>query len=68
MSVTFKIVELIDRLHLQNFFMEMDNKVLLNISLDPSKIEKFLDHKLKLNGQNYRPNEFELNCIRDLER
>jgi hypothetical protein len=68
MSVTFKVVELIDRLHLQSFFMEKDNKVLLNISLDPTKIERFLDHKLKLNGKHYTPNEFELSCIEDLER
>lgn len=67
MSITFKVVQLIDRLHLQSFFMEKDNKVLLNLALDPSKIESYLDHKLRLKGKSYQPNEFELKCIQDLE-
>ncbi len=67
MSVVFKVVEIVDRLHLQKFFMEKDNKVLLNLSLDPSKVEEFIDQKLRLKGKNYRPNQFELDCIRELE-
>ncbi len=67
MSVTFKVVELIDRLHIQKFFMEKDNKVLLNIKFDPAKIESFIDSKLKVHGKGYKPNDFEESCIRDLD-
>ena len=68
MSVTFKIIELIDRLHLQKFFMEKDNKILLNISIDPNRIEELIDRTLKPRGKNYKPNQFELDCINELER
>lgn len=67
MSVTFKVVQLIDRLRIQNFFMEKDSKVLLNFQFDPSKIEHFIDSKLKGHGKKYKPSDFEESCLRDLD-
>jgi len=67
MSVTFKVVQLIDRLRIQKFFMEKDSKVLLNFQFDPSKIENFIDNKLKVHGKKYKPNDFEESCLRDLD-
>lgn len=67
MSITLKLVALVDRLHLQNFFMEKDNKVMLNLSFDPNKIESLIDQYFTSKGKAYKPNEFEESCIKDLE-
>jgi len=67
MSITLKLVELVDKLRLQNFFMEKDNKVMLNLSFDPNKIEDILDNVLPNRGQRYQPSDFEKDCIQDLE-
>lgn len=68
MSVTLKVVELIDRLHLNNYFIEKDNRVHLKaLEFNPAKLESLLDKVIKVKGVDYNPNEFELNCIRELE-
>ena len=68
MSVTLKVVELIDRLHLNNYFIEKDNRVYLKaLEFNPAKLESILDKVIKVKGKDYNPNEFELNCIRELE-
>lgn len=67
MSVTLKVVSLIDKLHLQNFFMEKDNKVMLNFSFNPSQLEDLIDDVLKVEGKSYRPNQFEIDVINELE-
>lgn len=67
MSTTLKLVELVDKLRLQKFFMEKDNKVMLNLSFDPKKIESILDQVFPTKGKAYEPNDFEKDCIRDLE-
>lgn len=68
MSVTLKVVELIDRLHLNNYFIEKDNRVHLKaLEFNTVKLESLLDKVIKVRGVDYNPNEFELNCIRELE-
>jgi hypothetical protein len=68
MSITLKVVSLIDKLHLQSFFMEKDNKVMLNLSFNPSAIEDVIDDVLKVDGHAYRPNQFEIDVLSELEK
>tara|TARA_Y100000385_G_C12963841_1_gene580940 strand:+ start:196 stop:402 length:207 start_codon:yes stop_codon:yes gene_type:complete len=67
MSITLKIVNLIDKLRLQRFFMEEDNKVMLNFILSPDHIEDLIDDTLKVDGKTYSPNQFEMEILKDLE-
>ena len=68
MSITLKVVSLIDKLHLQSFFMEKDNKVMLNLSFNPSAIEDVIDDVLKVDGHAYRPSQFEIDVLSELEK
>lgn len=67
MSITLKVVSLIDKLRLQNFFMEKDNQVMLNLSFNPSAMEDLIDDVFKVDGASYRPNQFEIDVINELE-
>lgn len=67
MSITLKIVNLIDKLHLQNFFAQKDNKVMINISFDPTVIEDAIDELLKVDGRPYTPSQLEIDDIDELE-
>lgn len=68
MSITLKLVELVDKLHLQNFFMEKENKVMLNVSFDPSRIEELIDGLLPTKGNSYKPSQFEIDVLKELDR
>ena len=68
MSITLKIVELVDKLNLTHYFIEDNNRVHLSFTeFDPQKIEIILNKVVRIKGKAYNPNEFELNCIRELE-
>lgn len=67
MSITLKVVRLLDKLNLQHFFMEKDNKVMLNLTIKPDLIEDTIDDILKVNGKAYRPNQFEIDILKELE-
>lgn len=68
MSVTLKIVELVDRFKLTHYFIESNNKVHLRLlEFDPQKVEVLLDKVIKSKGKAYQASDFELNCIRELE-
>jgi len=67
MSITLKIVNLIDKLRLQRFFMEEDNKVMLNFILSPDHIEDLIDDTLKVDGKTYSPSQFEMEVLKELE-
>jgi NAD-specific glutamate dehydrogenase len=68
MSITLKLVALVDKLQLQNFFMEKENKVMLNLSFDPSRIEDLIDSVLSTKGHSYKPSKFELDVLNELDR
>ena len=68
MSLTIKLVSLIDKLHLQSFFIEKENRVMINFSINPSKIEEFIDDHIKVDGKKYEPNQFELDVLAELEK
>ena len=67
MSITIKVVNWVDKLKLQNFFVEKDNRVILNLSFNPEKVERLLDKVLPVHGRAYQPNQFELDCLNELE-
>lgn len=67
MSITLKVISLIDKLQLQQFFTEKDNKVMLNLSFDPKHLEDLIDKILKVDGHEYCPNQFEKDCLKELE-
>jgi hypothetical protein len=68
MGLTLKLVNLVDKLHLQKFFLEKDNQVLLNLSFDPKKFEAIIDKLIPVDGKFYQPNEFEKEVIKELDR
>lgn len=68
MSITLKMVELVDKLRLTQLFIEENNRVHLKFTeFNPQKLEVLLDTFIKTRGKEYNPDEFELNCIRELE-
>ena len=67
MSLTIKLVSLIDKLRLQSFFVQQDNKVMLNLSINPEKIEEFIDDTFKVNGKKYQPNQLEVDVMKELD-
>tara|TARA_B100001971_G_C18268008_1_gene596124 strand:+ start:56902 stop:57114 length:213 start_codon:yes stop_codon:yes gene_type:complete len=68
MSITLKMVELVDKLRLTQLFIEENNRVHLKFTeFNPQKLEVLLDAFIKTRGKEYNPDEFELNCIRELE-
>lgn len=68
MSITLKVIELVDKLNLTHYFIEDNNKVHLSFTeFDPQKVEAVINKVIPSKGKQYNPNEFELNCIRELE-
>lgn len=70
MSITLRVVNFIDRLHLQNYFMEKENTLLfapIRISLNEKILERKIDQLFKLKGKPYAINEFEKNCLKELD-
>lgn len=68
MTITMRIVNLADKLRLQSFFVEKDNKAHLKFAeFRPAKLEEALDRLLKTKGNPYSPNEFEKDCLRELD-
>lgn len=46
--------------------MEKENKVMLNVSFDPARIEDVIDGLLPTRGKKYKPNQFEIDVIKEL--
>ena len=67
MSITLKLVALVDKLHLQSFFMEKENKVMLNLTFDPSRLEDIINGLLPTKGHSYKPSKFELDVLSELD-
>lgn len=70
MSITMRIVNLIDRLKLNQYFIEREDKAYfspIHIKINTRSIENFIDHLVKVDGRPYRPNEMEKEVIKELE-
>lgn len=65
---TMKIVNLVDKLKLQNFFVEKDNKAHFKFAeFSPARLEELLDRVLRTKGKAYQPDEFEKQCLKELD-
>jgi len=70
MSITLKVVNLVDRLHLQNYFVEKEDRLLfapIRISLNERFLEEKIDKLFKLKGKPYSSNQFEQDCLKELD-
>lgn len=69
MSITLKLVNLLDKINVQNYFIEKDNKVYfspMRININALKIEHVLDKTLKVQGNSYKMNQFEKDILEEL--
>jgi hypothetical protein len=67
MSLTQKLIEWIDKLHVQNFFIQEDDKVYIKIgAIDLKKLEDWLDKTLDIEGQFYETSELEEEIMSEL--
>ena len=68
MTLTMRVVNLVDKLRLQKFFVEKDNKAHLKfVEFSPARVEDPLDKVIRTKGQAYRPNQFEKDCLKELD-
>jgi two-component SAPR family response regulator len=70
MSITLKVVDLLDRLNVQSYFVEKENKLQftpIKISFDFNKFEKRFEKLTNINGNSYRMNQFEKDVLRELD-
>lgn len=68
MTLTMRIVNLVDKLRLQNLFVEENNRTHLKLmEFSPAKLEEALDKVLRTKGKSYRPSNFERDVLEDLD-
>ncbi len=68
MTITMRVVNLVDKLRLQSFFIEKDNKVHLKfVEFSPTRIEEALDKIFRTKGKAYTPNQLEKEVLRELD-
>lgn len=70
MSITLKLVDLVDRLKIQQFFIEKEDKTYflpLKFQINGEKIESTLDRMIKVKGRSYQMNDFEKQCLEELD-
>ncbi len=70
MSITLKLVDLVDKLKIQQFFIEKEHKTYFQpfkFRINDVKIENSLDRFFKVKGNAYKMNEFEKNCLEELD-
>lgn len=70
MSVTYKIVNVIDKLKLNNYFIEKNNITYfspIKIQLNTEIIEKVVNSLINVKGREYKPNKFEKDVLKELD-
>ena len=68
MTITMRIVSLVDKLKLQKFFVEKDNKAHFKFAeFSPARLEETIDKLLRTKGNPYQPNQFEKDCLKELD-
>lgn len=69
-SITLKVVSLIDKSKVQKLFIENESSLYfapLRIRLNTNSIESLINKVVSIDGNTYRPNQFEKNIINDLD-
>ena len=65
---TMRIINLVDKLQLQKFFVEKDNKAHFKFAeFSPARLEELLDRLLRTQGKSYQPDDFEKQCLKELD-
>jgi hypothetical protein len=70
MSITLRIVDLIDKLKVQSFFVERNHKTYftpINISFNQNQLEKVTDKLFNVDGNAYKMNDFEKKVLQELD-
>lgn len=70
MSITVKVVELVDKLGLNHFFIEKNNRLYfspIKIRLNKDLLESSIDRFLKTKGRAYKPNDLEKDVLKELD-
>lgn len=70
MSITMKIVRLIDKLKLNQYFVQKDNRIYfspIHIKFNADVIENGLDSLLKVDGKPYVADDFEKEVLKELD-
>lgn len=70
MSITLKIVDLLDRFKVQSFFIERNQKTYftpIRISFNQSQLEKVTDKFFKVKGNAYKMNDLEKEILEELD-
>ena len=70
MSLTMKVVEVIDKLKLDHYFIEKENAMYfspIKIKLNTDVLEDTIDKLVSSDGKAYRPNQFERDVLKDLD-
>mgnify|MGYP005708108021 FL=1 len=70
MSITLKLVDAIDKLKVQSFFVEKGDKTYfspIHIGFDANSFENKSDKLFNVNGKPYKKNEFEEQVLKELD-
>jgi hypothetical protein len=70
MSLTLKVVEILDRLHIEKYFIEKDQEVYfrpLIIKINTNAIRQTFNKVCNVNGNAYIKNEFERKVLEELD-
>ena len=70
MSITIKIVEVIDKLKLNHYFVQRNNNTYfrpITIKLNTDLIEKAVDKAVNTNGKSYKPSQLEKDVLKELD-
>ncbi len=70
MSITLRIVDFLDKLKVQKFFIEKDNRTYftpIQISFNQNQLEHLSEKFLKVKGNAYKMNDFEKKILKELD-
>lgn len=70
MSITYKIVNVVDKLKLDHYFIEKNNITYfspIRIQLNTDVVEKLVNSFIKVKGREYIPNQFEKDVLKELD-
>lgn len=70
MSLTLRVVEILDRLHVEKYFIEKDQEVFfrpLTIKINTDAIRKVFNKVCSIDGNAYKTNGFEEKILEELD-
>ncbi|MFT6633330.1 MAG: hypothetical protein ACJAS4_003300 [Bacteriovoracaceae bacterium] len=70
MSITLRVVDLLDRLKVQRFFIERNQRTYftpIRISFNQAQLEKISDRLFKVKGNAYKMNDLEKEILEELD-